>query len=402
VGLTRADGAEAGEPDVYYPTGERTYGRVVPADHIQAAALVAYMEDNGCGSVYVTHDDETYGTGLADQVEAIAAAGDIEVLRNETLTPRTFESAPGTVLESGADCFFHGGISQNGAAELFEAVGRAVPGITMFGGDGLAELAFTQDIDPALHDRILVTNPTLPAEQYPEMAQAFFEDFEAAYGHEPEPYAIYGYEAMNVVLLAIENAGDDATPDAAGRAAVVERFFQTDDRESVLGTYSIDENGDTTLTNYGGYAISDGGLIFDAVITATDVLPAGQAQPTTTTATAEAVGTPFPDGVYETTPSAEAWIAAGFPEEAGILHRVTFEDGRLDDRCVLTDGTVERCFVGTYRTIGDHEVEFGDDVASFRLRWRLEGDILTFEMDPDEGEEGDRIVFTSAPWTRIG
>src|SRR5919108_229630 len=38
VGLTRAEGADKGEPDKYYPAGKRTYGRVVPADHIQAEA----------------------------------------------------------------------------------------------------------------------------------------------------------------------------------------------------------------------------------------------------------------------------------------------------------------------------------------------------------------------------
>jgi branched-chain amino acid transport system substrate-binding protein len=40
VGLTRSQGADKGEPDKYYPSGKRTYGRVVPADHIQAAAQV--------------------------------------------------------------------------------------------------------------------------------------------------------------------------------------------------------------------------------------------------------------------------------------------------------------------------------------------------------------------------
>jgi branched-chain amino acid transport system substrate-binding protein len=399
VGLTRADGAEAGEPDRYYPTGKRTYGRVVPADHIQAAALVSYMEDKGCSSVYVTNDGGIYGKGLADQLQAIGAEGRLEVFGNVTLTDETFASAPDTVRSSGADCYFDGSVTQSDAAELFNNVGAANPDITMFGGDGLAELAFTEAINPEFQPQIFLTTLTLPADHYPEAAQAFFEDFEAAYGHAPEPYAIYGYEAMNVALLAIENAGDDATPDPAGRAAVVEQFFQIADRESVLGTYSIDENGDTTLTDYGGYAIGDAELIFDRVITATGVLPAGTARPIPTT---EAVGTPFPDGVYETTPSAEAWIAAGFPEEAGIRHRVTFENGRLDDRCVLADGTTEPCFIGTYRSIGDHEVEFGDRSASFRLRWRIEGDTLTFEMDPDEGDEGDRIVFTSAPWTRVG
>ena len=47
VGLTRAEGAEKGEPDKYYPTGKRTYGRVVPADHIQAAASGLLHEGPG-------------------------------------------------------------------------------------------------------------------------------------------------------------------------------------------------------------------------------------------------------------------------------------------------------------------------------------------------------------------
>ena len=36
----------------------------------------------------------------------------------------------------------------------------------------------------------------------------------------------------------------------------------TKGRESVLGTYDIDENGDTTLTDYGLYEIEDGQLEF--------------------------------------------------------------------------------------------------------------------------------------------
>ena len=38
VGLTRSEGADRGEPDKYYPSGTRTYVRVAPADHHQAAA----------------------------------------------------------------------------------------------------------------------------------------------------------------------------------------------------------------------------------------------------------------------------------------------------------------------------------------------------------------------------
>lgn len=400
VGLTRADGAEAGEPDIYYPTRRRTFGRVVPADHIQAAALVAYMADKDCTALFVTNDAEVYGKGLADQVEAVAAGQDLAILENETLTPETFEATLTRVAETGADCYFHGGITQNGASEAFDKVGTAIPDITLFGGDGLAESAFTQNISPGVQPRIFLTNPTLRAEAYPEPAQTFFSNFTTAYGHTPEPYAIYGYEALSVVLAAIEAAGDEARPGAKGRAAVVARFFEIEDRESVLGTYSIDDNGDTTLATYGGYAVKDDELEFDATITATGVLPAGPAQPIASPTPVE-VATPFPEGVYETTPSAQAWIAAGEPQEAGIRHRITFKEGRLHGQCILKDGSIEECLVGNYRDVGDHEVEFFDDHGSFRLHWRFEGDLLIFEMDPDQGDQDDRIVFTSSPWTPV-
>ena len=38
----------------------------------------------------------------------------------------------------------------------------------------------------------------------------------------------------------------------------VDAFFATADRESILGTYSIDEVGDTTLPDLGAYEIVDG------------------------------------------------------------------------------------------------------------------------------------------------
>ena len=51
VGLTTdKPGSEPGEPDKYYPAQKRTYARVVPADDIQAAALVTTMKEDGCKS----------------------------------------------------------------------------------------------------------------------------------------------------------------------------------------------------------------------------------------------------------------------------------------------------------------------------------------------------------------
>jgi branched-chain amino acid transport system substrate-binding protein len=49
---------------------------------------------------------------------------------------------------------------------------------------------------------------------------------------------------------------------------MIDALFQTKGRESVLGTYDIDENGDTTITDYGVYRVEDGELVFDQTIRA--------------------------------------------------------------------------------------------------------------------------------------
>ena len=83
--------------------------------------------------------------------------------------------------------------------------------------------------------------------------------FRAEYGHEPGPYAAYGYEAMDVVLSSIERAAEPVD-----RATILDAFFDTRNRDSVLGTYSIDELGDTTLNRLAGYRVRAGRPVFDA------------------------------------------------------------------------------------------------------------------------------------------
>jgi branched-chain amino acid transport system substrate-binding protein len=266
VGLTRSEGAEKGEPDKYYPSGKRTYGRVVPADHIQAAAQVSYQKDQGCKQLYILNDKEVYGKGIADGVSAGAETAGIKVVANEGIDTKAanFRSLATKIKGSGADCMFFGGIVENKAVQVWRDVHAANPTMKLFGPDGVALSDFSSKIPDSAAKVTFITNPTLDPKLYPPAAQDFFKKYKAKYGKNPEPYAIYGYEAMKDALLSVQNAGDKGND----RSAVIDQFFQIKDRDSVLGKYSIDENGDTTLSDYGGNLVKDGSLVFDKVIKA--------------------------------------------------------------------------------------------------------------------------------------
>ena len=267
VGLTRSEGADKGEPDKYYPSGKRTFGRVVPADHIQAAAQVTYQKDTGCKKTYILNDKEVYGKGIAGPgPEHREGPGppDRRQRRHRHQGRELPLAGDEDQVVSGADCMFFGGIVQNKGVQLFSDVNAANPTVKLFGPDGMADPAFYTKASAAVAKMSYLTNPTLDPKLYPPAAQDFFAKFKQKYGNDPAPYAIYGYEAMKVALLAIQNAGDKGND----KQAVIDAFFKIKDRDSVLGKYSIDKNGDTTLSDYGADRVENKKLVFDKVIKA--------------------------------------------------------------------------------------------------------------------------------------
>ena len=234
VGLTRAEGADKGEPDKYYPSGKRTYGRVVPADHIQAAAQVAYQKDEGCTKLYILNDKEVYGKGIADQV-----ASDRQGPGPAGPRQRRHRHQGGELP--------HAGHEDQLVRRRLHVLRRHHPeqGRAGLHGRPRGQLGH-QAVRPRRRGRVALhlqapqggrrRRPTSPTRRSTRSstrasAQEFFDTFEQKYGKAPEPYAIYGYEAMKVALLAIQNAGDKGND----RQAVIDAFFNIKDRDSVLG-----------------------------------------------------------------------------------------------------------------------------------------------------------------------
>jgi branched-chain amino acid transport system substrate-binding protein len=276
VGLTsNAAGAEPGEPNKYYPTGKRTFVRVVPRDTVQGAADAAVLKSDGCKKPFVVNDKEVYGAGLATNVVDSLKAQGIPSLGNIGWDPKAanYRSVASSIKAKGTDCVFISGIVNNNAVQLTKDLAAAMPTAKILGPDGICTATYTDPkqggIPASLASRVQCTVATLDPAKYPPQGKAFFAQYKKAYpGTEPDPYAIYGYESMSLALDAIKRAGDNGN----NRQDVINALFDTKNRQSVLGTYSIDKDGDTSITDYGLYKIVNGQPVFAKVIKGT---PAG-------------------------------------------------------------------------------------------------------------------------------
>jgi branched-chain amino acid transport system substrate-binding protein len=131
------------------------------------------------------------------------------------------------------------------------------PALALLGSHQLASDAFTSQLGSAA-SRTLVSTPWLPPSLYPSAAQGMLRRYEARFHERAQASALYGYEAMSATLDAIRGAGRHGN----SRDAVIDQFFATKDRDSVLGRYSMQPNGETTLSHYAVDRVVDGRLVF--------------------------------------------------------------------------------------------------------------------------------------------
>ncbi len=238
VDLTRLPPAGGPGPGDYRPSGKQTFARVVPDDDVQAAAAALWAKRSGIRVVNSVNDGSDFGRSLEREFDQAARR---EGLRLAASKPRAI--------------YFAG--SADGATPALGTIAGRNPRATIFGSDALIDPAFLRSASPYA-GRLRLTSPYLDPSLLPAKGQRFVRAFRSRFGRRPEPAAAYGYEAMSLLQDAIKRAGADGDQ----RGAVTDAVLSTHNRRSVLGTYSIDGNGDTTLARVSGYRISDGLPVF--------------------------------------------------------------------------------------------------------------------------------------------
>ena len=240
------------EPEKYYPSGKRTYARVAPSDPNQGAVDAAFLKTKGVKRVSVLNDKEAYGLGVAKNFAGAAKAAGMTVTGFTAYDPKqsNFKALFTTIKKQNPDAIFIGGLIDENSGQLINDkvavlgpnAAKAGSGVVLMLPDG-----FTTD---AIFDRAEGGTPNAKGayfsvagvgiDKYTGAAKTFIDGFKSQLGGKAvDPYAILGAQAAQVLLDAIEKS--DGT-----RSSVIDNVFKTKVDNGLIGTFSLNKNGDLT------------------------------------------------------------------------------------------------------------------------------------------------------------
>ena len=258
-GLTKPGTGEANEPAVYRPTGKVTYFRVVPADDIQGDVAAHFAKDFlHAKKVFVLHDRELYGKGVADVFKRVAGQLGLEIVGYEGLDAKqaNYRSLVTKIRSSGADLVYFGGTTQTNAGQLAKDLVASGAKVKLMMPDGCRETALIESAGKEnLDGRAYVTFGGLPPSKLKGKGREFYEAYKKKFNAEPEAYAVYGYEAGKVALEGIRRAA------RKDRAVISAAVLGIQDFDGALGRWSFDANGDTSLKLMVVEEIKDGRFV---------------------------------------------------------------------------------------------------------------------------------------------
>jgi branched-chain amino acid transport system substrate-binding protein len=259
VGLTHtAPWTSPGEPGVYYPTGKRNYVRVAASDDYQGPAAVdlllstAFKLAQGkkfspIKDVYILHDNQTFGKGVAEAFRLRAEQRGIKVLGFEPWDPKatSYESIANHIKATNADSVYLGGIVCNNGAKLLKDL-RAVLGTgpVFVGPDGWTPYSATLEAGSAAQN-MYVSYAGLPLEKLGPAGKKFIKAFGKYLGLKkgelPPPYAVYQAQGAQIMFEAIKRSNGT-------RASVTSQLLKTRVVKGIMGTFHFDKNGDIVPT----------------------------------------------------------------------------------------------------------------------------------------------------------
>ena len=223
--------------------------------------------------VAVVHDRTEYGRTLAETlirtVERRAGRRIIVTVEEIAQGDKDFNAVVARLKFVGPDVVYYGGIFREGGY-LIRQMRQAGLAAAFVSADGVLDPEFVKIAGEEAASGAYLTfapDPRLLAS-----ARAFIQRFEARYGP-IGPYVLYTYDAMGVLLRAIQVAKPQRNSKEELRRVL--KVMHTSEYEGTLGRLRWDKNGDLVTSPYVVYVTRKGGSLQGWFEQLTGISPAG-------------------------------------------------------------------------------------------------------------------------------
>jgi branched-chain amino acid transport system substrate-binding protein len=180
--------------------------------------------------------------GVAGLFERRCKQIGIQVLGHDSINPaqQEFTALLTSIKAKNPDALFFGGTTATGGPQIAKDMTNVGLTCPLILPDGCYELSFITSAGEKNLANCYVLFGGDPTDPTGPLAK-FAEKYKKKYDIPPESFAIYGYEAANVVLAAIKKVGKK------DREAILKEVLGTTNFNGVLGTWSFDPDGDISL-----------------------------------------------------------------------------------------------------------------------------------------------------------
>ncbi len=245
--------------------GSPVFNRVAFTDRQQGEYAANYIYNTlGVRTIALMHDGGAYGQGLAEETGRFFQNLGGTVVGKEAITPgETDYSAPlAAVAELEPELIYYGGYDADAAVLVSQMGGAGLADAIFFGCDGTYGSQFLQLAGSEAEGAFSTYVPIPESGAF----TTFREEYKADYGDEQgelSPFSPHGYDAMSVILNAIEKVavlGEDGNL-YIPRRTLAEAVRHTENHRGLTGTITCSDKGECAAASIVFMKVEDGAWV---------------------------------------------------------------------------------------------------------------------------------------------
>ncbi|WP_019121712.1 branched-chain amino acid ABC transporter substrate-binding protein [Brevibacillus massiliensis] len=243
--------------------GKKVVFRVCARDDAQGSQAAVYAKNQlNVKKLFVLHDKQAYGQGLAEQVKAqVEKDGGVELVGYEGITAgeKDYSAIVNQIVAKKPDLVYFGGYYAEGGILIKQLREKGYEGGFM-GADGLDSDEMVKIAGKAA-DGVIYTS-TVGDVSATEEGKKWVEEFEKNTGKKVGIFTSLGYDAMNTVLHGVEEAIKANNGNKPTREQVVEALKKVNDFQGKFMKVGFDEKGDNSFAQVFVYKFENGQKVY--------------------------------------------------------------------------------------------------------------------------------------------